>query len=52
MTKIGILHTSGNEKTILLYTGNIMTNGDRGGFFPTSMSKNNVEVAFLYTLKY
>ena len=33
------------EKKILLYTGNTMMNGARGGFLNTSMSKNNVEVS-------
>ena len=29
---------------ITLYTGNIMTDGDRGAFLNTTMSKNNAEV--------
>lgn len=33
-----------NGKTLLLYTGNIMMDGGRGGFLNTSMSKNNAEV--------
>ena len=44
MTKTEIPDTSRNGKTILLYTGNIMMDGGRGGFLNTSMLKNNAEV--------
>ena len=37
--------TSGNGKTMLLFTGNIMANGNRGSFLNTSMSKSNAEVS-------
>jgi hypothetical protein len=37
-----------NGTTILLYTGNIMTDGGRGGFLNTTMSKNNAEVCVLF----
>lgn len=33
-----------NGNRLLLFTGNIMMNGGRGGFLNTSMSKNNAEV--------
>ena len=34
-------------KSIQLYTGNIMTDGGRGGFLNTTMSKNNAEVCMM-----
>ena len=40
----GINNVSQKDKTMLLYTGNIMMDGGRGGFLSTSMSKNNAEV--------
>jgi hypothetical protein len=39
-----INNVSQKDKMILLYTGNIMMDGGRGGFLNTSMLKNNAEV--------
>jgi hypothetical protein len=44
MTQNGVRQSSQDGKTLLLCTGNIMTDGDRGGFLNTSMSKSNAEV--------
>src|SRR5436309_15948233 len=43
MTQNGTRPPSKGTK-ITLYTGNIMTDGGRGGFLNTTMSKNNAEV--------
>lgn len=44
MTQNGVRQSPQDGKTLLLCTGNIMTDGDRGGFLNTSMSKSNAEV--------
>ena len=47
MTQNGARHTTQNGKILQLFTGNIMTDGGRGGFLNTTMSKSNAEVKSL-----
>jgi hypothetical protein len=47
MTQNGVRHATQNGKTLQLFTGNIMTDGGRGGFLNTTMSKSNAEVESL-----
>jgi hypothetical protein len=44
MTPNGIRLSPRDSKTMLLYTGNIMTDEGRGGFLNTTMTKSNAEV--------
>jgi hypothetical protein len=39
------IHATLRETTMMLYSGNIMTDEGRGGFLNTTMTKSNAEVA-------
>jgi hypothetical protein len=44
MTTNGLGSVPKEEKIMLLYTGNIMTDEGRGGYLNTPMNKSNAEV--------